>query len=82
MVELANEQFVGSVLASKLRDSAEISSAGNRQRTVYELNNPITSHQVHKRCKTILDSVNKEIELLIRKSWPSHEKSLRKMGLI
>jgi chromosome partitioning protein len=81
LVDLANDQFEGSVLTAKLRDSAEIASAGNRQRTVYELNGPITSTKVHNRCLNILDSVNKEVELLIRKSWPSHAKSLREAGL-
>ncbi|MDZ4153940.1 MAG: AAA family ATPase [Methylicorpusculum sp.] len=81
LVDLANDQFEGSVLAAKLRDSAEIASAGNRQRTVYELNGPITSPKVHNRCLTILDSVNKEVELLIRRSWASHSKSLRDAGL-
>ena len=81
LVDLANDQFEGSVLTAKLRDSAEIASAGNRQRTVYELNNPIASPKVHNRCLAILDSVNKEIELLIRKSWPSHAKALREAGL-
>jgi chromosome partitioning protein len=81
LVDLANDQFEGSVLAAKLRDSAEISSAGNRQRTVYELNSPITSSKVHNRCLNILDSVNKEVELLIRRSWASHAKALREAGL-
>jgi chromosome partitioning protein len=81
LVDLANDQFEGSVLSAKLRDSAEIASAGNRQRTVYELNNPITSPKVHNRCLNILDSVNKEVELLIRRSWASHAKSLREAGL-
>lgn len=81
LVDLANDQFEGSVLTAKLRDSAEIASAGNRQRTVYELNGPITSAKVYNRCLNILDAVNKEVELLIRRSWPSHAKSLRKAGL-
>lgn len=81
LVDLANDQFEGSVLTAKMRDSAEISSAGNRQRTVYELNGPITSSKVHNRCINILDSVNREVELLIRKSWPSHAKALREAGL-
>jgi chromosome partitioning protein len=81
LVDLANDQFAGSVLTAKLRDSAEIASAGNRQRTVYELNSPITSTKVHNRCLNILDSVNKEIELLIRKSWKSHSRALKEAGL-
>ena len=81
LVDLANDQFEGSVLAAKFRDSAEIASAGNRQRTVYELNSPITSAKVHNRCLNILDTVNKEVELLIRRSWASHAKALRESGL-
>jgi len=81
LVDLAYDQFEGSVLSAKLRDSAEIASAGNRQRTVYELNGAITSPKVYKRCLNILDSVNKEVELLIRRSWSTHAQALRKAGL-
>lgn len=81
LVDLAYDQFEGSVLSAKLRDSAEIASAGNRQRTVYELNGAITSPKVYNRCLNILDSVNKEVELLIRRSWPTHAQALRKAGL-
>lgn len=81
LVDLALDQFEGSVMNSKFRDSAEISSAANRQRTVYELNGPMTSSKVHKRCFNILEAVNSEIELLIRRSWPSHAKALREAGL-
>ena len=82
LVELAESEFGASLLSSKLRESAEIVTAGNMQRTVYELAAATTSSKVHRRCLNILDAVNSEIELLIRKSWPSHTKQLRDAGLI
>lgn len=82
LVGLLESEFGNAVLTAKLRESAEIVTAGNLQRTVYELEKATTSSKVHKRCLNILDSVNREVELLIRKSWPSHAKRLREQGLI
>ena len=70
------------MLATVLKDSAEIDNACGRLMTVYELEGPITSREVHKRAKVYLDSVNREIETLIRKTWPSHQERLRHEGLI
>ncbi len=70
------------MLATVMKDSAEIDNACGRLMTVYELNGPITSREVHKRAKVYLDSVNREIETLIRKTWPSHQGRLRQEGLI
>ena len=50
--------------------------------TVYELEAPITSRDVHRRAKVYLDAVNREIETLIRKTWPSHQERLRLEGLV
>jgi len=74
--------YANNILSSSLKDSAEIDNASARLMTVYELDKPITSRDVHNRCKTYLNSVNSEIELLIRKTWPSHQASLRKEGII
>jgi chromosome partitioning protein len=65
-----------------LKDSAEIDNASARLMTVYELEGPQTSRDTHNRCKAYLNTVNKEIELLIRKTWPSHRPSLRQSGVI
>ncbi len=70
------------MLRASLKDSAEIDNASSRLSTVYELDGPITSHEVHNRCLTHLNAVNAEIELEIRKTWPSHAAALRKEGLI
>ncbi len=80
LVDLIQSEFGNVVLSSKLRESAEIVTAGNLQRTVYELDKANT--KVRRRCLNILDAVNSEIELLIRKSWPSHAKALKERGLI
>lgn len=70
------------MLSTVMKDSAEIDNACGRLMTVYELEGPITSPEVHKRAKVYLDSVNREIETLIRKTWPSHQERLRQEGLI
>ena len=70
------------MLATAMKDSAEIDNACGRLMTVYELERPITSRQVHQRAVVYLDAVNREIETLIRKTWPSHQERLRQEGLI
>jgi len=82
LVGLTESELGNAVLTAKFKESAEIVTAGNLQRTVYELDRPTTSSRVHKRCLNVLDAVNGEIELLIRKSWPSHAKKLREAGLL
>ena len=70
------------MLSTVMKDSAEIDNACGRLMTVYELEGPITSREVHKRAKVYLDSVNREIETLIRKTWTSHQERLRQEGLV
>lgn len=70
------------MLKAVLKDSAEIDNAAANLATVYELTGAATRTETHKRCRAYLDAVNGEIELLIRKTWPSHHKSLRKEGLL
>lgn len=69
-------------LQTVLKDSAEIDNATANLSTVYELTGPSTRTDTHKRCRAYLDAVNREIEILIRKTWPSHYPSLRKEGLL
>lgn len=82
LVDLSESELGNALLSAKFKESAEIVTAGNLQRTVYELDKPTTSARVHRRCLNVLDSLNGEIELLIRKSWPSHAKKLRTAGLL
>lgn len=74
--------FPQDMLRSVLKDSAEIDNATANLQTVYEITGPAKRTETHKRCRAYLDAVNGEIELLIRKTWPSHYPDLRKEGLL
>ena len=74
--------FPQDMLQAVLKDSAEIDNATANLHTVYELTGPQTRTDTHRRCRAYLDAVGREIELLIRKSWPSHHADLRKEGLL
>lgn len=74
--------FPHDMMQSVLMDSAEIDNAAANLSTVYELTGPATRTETHKRCRAYLDGVNREIEVLIRKTWPSHHAGLRKEGLL
>jgi chromosome partitioning protein len=71
ILAMTSRLFGRSMLTSVLKDSAEIDNAISRLMTVYELDKPITSYEVHNRCVTHLNAVNREIELEIRRTWPS-----------
>lgn len=80
--EVMQKVYGTAMLSTVVKDSAEIDNAGARLKTVYELEGPITSPETHKRCRAYLNAANREIELLIRKTWPSHYEALRKEGLV
>lgn len=71
--------FGADMLTAALLDSAEIDNANVQLRTVYELTG--SASRTHERCRNNLDRLNSEIELLIRKAWPSHRPALRRLGL-
>ncbi|HKT54879.1 MAG TPA: AAA family ATPase [Caulobacteraceae bacterium] len=71
--------FGADMLAASLLDSAEIDNANVQLRTVYELSGPAS--RTHERCRNNLDRLNAEIELLIRRAWPSHRPALSRLGL-
>ena len=74
--------FPQDLLQAVLKDSAEIDNATANLRTVYELTGPATRSATHRRCRAYLDAVGREVELLIRKGWPSHHEALRREGLL
>ena len=74
--------FPMDMMTAVLKDSAEIDNAAANLSTVYEITGPATRTETHRRCRAYLDAVNAEIELLIRKTWPSHHRALRKEGLL
>ena len=54
------------------RNSAEIDNASSLLMTVFELEAPTSSHETYKRCINQLNVMVDEIELLVRKHWPSY----------
>ena len=74
--------FPQDMLAAVLKDSAEIDNATANLMTVYELTGPASRTETHRRCRAYLDAVGREVELLARKTWPSHHHNLRKEGLL
>jgi chromosome partitioning protein len=82
IIKMAQRLFGSAMLRASLKDSAEIDNASSRLSTVYELDRPITSHEVHSRCVGHLNAVNGELELEIRRTWPSQAAALRREGVI
>jgi chromosome partitioning protein len=82
IVEMMRHVFGNYLLTTPIKDSAEIDNASARFETVYEQQGPLTSREVHRRCVTYLDGLNRELEILVRRTWPSHHDSLRKEGLM
>ncbi len=74
--------FAGDMFQAVLKDSAEIDNATANLRTVYEMTGPATRTDTHKRCRAYLDAVGREMETLVRKTWPSHHAALRKEGIL
>jgi chromosome partitioning protein len=79
---LMRNLYGDAMLRSVLRDSAEIDNATARLMSVYELEQPVTSRETHNRALTHLNGVNNEIEIEIRKTWPSHAERLAKEGIL
>ncbi|PZR35514.1 AAA family ATPase [Caulobacter segnis] len=76
--EMMAAVFGSDMLTNSLLDSAEIDNANVQLRTVYEV---ASGGRVHERCRNNLDRLNSEIEILIRKAWPSHRAELRRLGV-
>ncbi|CUH70116.1 Sporulation initiation inhibitor protein soj [Thalassovita autumnalis] len=74
--------FPQDMLQAVLKDSAEIDNAAANLQSVYEITGAAARTETHKRCRTYLDAVGREIEVLIRKTWPSHHAALRKEGIL
>jgi len=80
LLELMRQLYGNAMLRTPLKNSAEIDNATARLMTVYEVDKPMTGKEVRDRCLTYLDGVCNEIELDIRRLWPSHLARLRKQG--
>jgi chromosome partitioning protein len=82
VLHVMQEMFGRSMLNATLKDSAEIDNASAMFKTVYELEKPISKRDVHERCIASLNAVCAEVEIEIRKMWPSHHAALRAEGVI
>lgn len=74
--------FPEEMMTSVLKDSAEIDNATANLGTVYEVTGAAARTETHRRCRAYLDAVGREVETLIRKTWPSHHKGLQLEGLL
>ena len=74
--------FPHDIMTSVLKDSAEIDNATANLMSVYEMTGAATRTETHKRCRVYLDAVGREVETMIRKTWPSHHAALRKEGIL
>jgi chromosome partitioning protein len=71
IAELATSVFQKTILSAELKSSAEFGNATSKQKTVYDMSESTTNHQVRKRCLAQLNALNGEIEQLIRSHWPN-----------
>src|SRR3546814_6635112 len=55
--------------------SAEIDNASSRMKTVFELEKPVTSHEVYNRCMKHLNEVCRDIEQDVLRTWASRARS-------
>lgn len=71
ILAMMRQVFGGSMSNSVMKTSAEIDNASSRMKTVFELEKPVTSHDVHNRCVTQLNAVCYEIEQDVLRTWAS-----------
>ncbi|MEO1495320.1 MAG: AAA family ATPase [Pseudomonadota bacterium] len=74
--------FPAEMLRAVLRDSAEIDNATANLMTVYEITGAATRTETHRRCRAYLDAFGREVEVLIRRCWPSHHARLAEEGML
>lgn len=73
LLAMMRQVFGGSMLTSIMKSSAEIDNASSRMKTVYELEKPVTSHEVHNRCLVHLNGVCNDIEQEVLNTWASRQ---------
>lgn len=71
ILTMMRQVFGGSMINSVLRTSAEIDNASSRMKTVFELDRPVTSHEVHNRSVRLLTDVCQDIEAEVLRTWAS-----------
>lgn len=76
ILTMMRQVFGGSMINSVLRTSAEIDNASSRMKTVFELDRPVTSHEVHNRSVRLLTDVCQDIEAEVLRTWVSRAGAL------
>ena len=71
ILSMMRQVFGGSMTQSVMVTSAEIDNASSRMKTVFELEKPVTSHEVYNRCMKHLNDVCQDIELDVLRTWAS-----------
>lgn len=69
IVDLTNMVFGRTVMATEIKNSAEIDNCTARQQSVYDMTSSSTHYKVRKRCLDQLNSLNAEIKAHIRSLW-------------
>ena len=77
ILTMMRQVFGGSMINSVLRTSAEIDNASSRMKTVFELDRPVTSHEVHNRSVRLLTDVCQDIEAEVLRTWASRAGGVR-----
>ncbi|MFZ3483622.1 AAA family ATPase [Sphingomonas sp. 3-13AW] len=71
ILSMMRQVFGGSMSSSVMVTSAEIDNASSRMKTVFELEKPVTSHEVYNRCMKHLVEVCREVENDVLETWTS-----------
>lgn len=71
ILSMMRQVFGTSMTQSVMVTSAEIDNASSRMKTVFELEKPVTSHEVYNRCMRHLNDVCKDIEQDVLQTWAS-----------
>ena len=70
------------MLKAQMKDSAEIDNSATNFMTVLEQTGPTASRGTYKRARAFIHAVGNEVELEVRKTWPSQARALQDEGLI
>jgi chromosome partitioning protein len=71
ILSMMRQVFGGSMASAVMVTSAEIDNASSRMKTVFELEKPVTSHEVYNRCMKHLNEVCRDIEQDVLGTWAS-----------
>lgn len=71
IADIASQVFGRTIMSSEIKNSAEFHNCSSQQKSVYDMTESTTNHQVRKRCLLQLNALNSEVEKLIRAQWPN-----------